>query len=70
MKFSLKSGFTLYTNDDETMLITKKGTMRNSMNTEELSQFRRNPKQWLKNKKYSKLKIEQSLFFELTSSHF
>lgn len=40
MKYYLKSGFTLYTNDDETMLITKRCTMRNSMCTEKLSQFR------------------------------
>ena len=41
----LKPGFTLYTNDDETMLITKRCTMRNSMCTEKLSHFRGNKSQ-------------------------
>lgn len=45
MKCYLKSGFTLYTNDDETMLIAKRCTMRNSMCTEKLSQFRGNKSQ-------------------------
>lgn len=64
MKFSLKSGFTLYTNDDETMLITKKGTMRNSMNTEELSQFRRNKsKTVVKKQKILKVKNRAILIF-------
>lgn len=64
MKFSLKSGFTLYTNDDETMLITKKGTMRNSMNTKELSQFRRNKsKTVVKKQKILKVKNRAILIF-------
>ena len=45
MKYYLKSGFTLYTNDDETMLITKRCTMRNSMCTEKLPHFRGNKSQ-------------------------
>lgn len=71
MKYYLKSGFTLYTNDDETMLITKRCTMRNSMCTEKLSHFRGNKSQAVvKKQKYSQLKIAQFLFFELTFSHF
>jgi len=64
MKYYLKSGFTLYTNDDETMLITKRGTMRNSMNTEKLSQFRRNKsKTVVKKQKILKVKNRAILIF-------